>query len=212
MAKNGLLEITASGTTRYCTRMHQVCSLLRREGKVLVKSVISGENKVRLKHAWNRCTVRKAWTINTGSKACKKACKLFAVQEQFLRGNASKMRGPLYWGLIFWHTGSMLLGWSLPWDFLPASQDSSRWKPSGTVAVSMALRKPCITVIPAGFNQLLILKFSFLALRARLSQRDHVGRFPSGVLDGLTQTILLLKNREDGRGRQALTHTKHKGN
>lgn len=53
-------------------------------------------NKVRLKHAWTRHTERKAWTITTGSKACKKACKLFAIREQFLRGNASKMHGPLH--------------------------------------------------------------------------------------------------------------------
>lgn len=110
----------------------------------------------------------------------------------------------------------MLLGWSSQRNFLPASGDSSRLKPSGTTTVSMALREPCITVLPQvskvdGFNRLLILRFSFLALRARTCQRVCVGRFPTGMLDGLTWAILLLKNGEDGRGRQALTHTRHKG-
>ena len=34
--------------------------------------------------------------LTQGAKLVKKACKLFAVQEQFLRGNASKMHGPLH--------------------------------------------------------------------------------------------------------------------
>lgn len=32
-------------------------------------------------------------------------------------------------------------------NFLPASEDGFRLKPSGTMTVSMALGKPCITVL-----------------------------------------------------------------
>lgn len=97
----------------------------------------------------------------------------------------------------------MLLGWSSQRNFLPASEDSPRLKPSGTRVVSMAQRALhyCSLTGEQGgwFNRLLILKYSFLALRARTCQRVCVGHFPTGMLDGLTWAILLLKNREDGR-------------
>lgn len=52
----------------------------------------------------------------------------------------------------------------------------NRLKPSGTVIVSTALLEPRLTLLPqvskvGGLNRLLILKFSFLALRARTRQR-----------------------------------------
>jgi len=109
-----------------------------------------------------------------------------------------------------------LLGWSSQRNFLPASEDSSRLKPSGTTTASTALGEPHVTVLPrvgkvGGLNRLLILKFSFLALRARTHQGGCVGPFPMGMLGGLTWAILLLKNSEDRRGRRALTHSGQEG-
>lgn len=83
-ARNGSLEVTASGTAPYCAEMHQVCSLLRWEGRCWLHPSL----KVKVKSGSNMPGTdaeRKARTINTGSKACKKACKLFAVQVVFQR-------------------------------------------------------------------------------------------------------------------------------
>lgn len=69
--------------------------------------------------------------------------------------------------------------------------------------MSVALGEPRATVLQVskvhGFIGLLILKVSFLALRAGTCQRVCVGRFPTGMLDGLTEAILLLEGGREGQ-------------
>lgn len=82
-------------------------------------------------------------------------------------------------------------------------------KPSGTTTASVALGEPCVTGLPqvskvGGFNRLLILEFSFLALRARTCQRVCVGHLPTGMLDGLTGNSTA---EEEGGGREGQTGT-----
>lgn len=67
-ARNGSLEITASGTAPYCTGMHQVCSLLRPEGRCCLHQ----SSRVKVKSGYNMPGTdaeRKARTVNMGSKA-----------------------------------------------------------------------------------------------------------------------------------------------
>lgn len=123
------------------------------------------------------------------------------------------MHGPLHGGLGL---GPTVAGWS-PQRNLPALGDRGRWEPPGPRTVSVALGQPCIAGLPrvsrvGGFNRLLNLNRSLLALRAGTCQRGCAGRFPTGMLDGWTWATLLLEKRgEEGRGRQALTHTRHEG-
>lgn len=158
-ARNGSLEVTASGTAPYCAEMHQVCSLLRWEGRCWLHPSL----RVKVKSGSNMPGTdaeRKARTINTGSKACKKACKLFAVQVVFQRKCKQDA-----WSLALrfdsCHTGPISLGWSSK-AFHSSFRGQYKWKPSGTNGVSTALRKPCVTALPVGFNWLLILTCSFL--------------------------------------------------